>query len=509
MSFSRRSLAEMADIYLIKLEPDYKGYKIAPPFGVLYLASALEKEGFTVKLYHERGTPENMRYIIDEILKRKPLFVGISTLTGLSLTPSIIVSKRIKRKSNIPVIWGGLHPTMLPEQTLNNENIDLVVLGEGEVTIVELTKALAEKGLEPDTLKDIKGIGYRENGHIKINPTRPIITNLDRYSPAWHLLDIEKYFYKGSYFYSHLGSSVSDYKIAGIITSRGCPGRCGYCYNQFVNKRTFRAHSAKKVIRDIESLRINYNVSAIVFEDDCLFTDKNRAIEIIREIQMPWSASIRAMYLARWGEEFIKELKTYNCVELRIGAESGSQRILDIMQKDIKVEDIYRSAELCLKYNISVLMGFMCGIPGETWSDMLKTFQLIDDLERMGATVASGPALFCPYPGTPLYDLAKEKGFEPPQKIEDWAVNWDWGPRQPPLPFIDRRAKFVGYYRTIAKKDVSSIRFPFFINILRTLAKKRWEKRFFRFPLDYYIPRFFLKLLESLGLRRITHSIYD
>jgi len=499
----------MVDIFLIKLEPDYKSYKIAPPFGILYLASALEKEGFRVKLYHEKGTPKNIRFIVEDILNSHPLFVGFSTLTGPSLTPTLDASRVLKRKLNIPVVWGGLHPTMLPEQTLNNDCIDLVVLGEGEETIVELAKVSAEKGLEPDALKNIKAIAYRENGEIQTNPLRPFITNLDDYFPAWHHLNLEDYFYKGKYFYSEFGSKLPGDKIAAIITSRGCPWRCGYCYNQFVNKRSFRAHSAQRVISDIEWLKKSFNISALAIEDDNFFTNKKRALEIIRNIGIPWESSIRANYVSQWGEDFIRELKENNCVELRIGAESGSQRILDIMHKDIIVEDIYKAVELCKKHNIRILFNFMIGIPGESWPEMLKTFQVMDELEKKGNDiVVSGPSVYYPWPGTPLLDLAVEKGFNLPKRTEEWAVNW--GPKQPTAPYVDKKVKFIGFYRiSVFRKDLDSLKFPLFARLLRFVAKKRWEKRFFRFPIDYYIPRFFLNLIKALGLKKIAQAIYD
>ncbi len=498
----------MVDIFLVKLEPEYQSYKIAPPFGILYLASALEKENFKVKLYHKKGTQKNIQLIVEDILKNRPLFVGFSSLTGPSLIPSLYASQMLKKKSNIPVVWGGLHPTMLPEQTLKNENIDLIVRGEGEVTVVELAKMLADKGFSLYDLSSIKGIGYKENGNIKINPSRPFITNLDNYFPAWHYIDIEKYFYNRRFFYSEFGSKLPGDKIAAIITSRGCPWRCTFCYNQFVNKRNFRAHSAQKVIQDINKLKKNHNISALVFEDDNFFTDKKRALEIIRNSNIPFSVSIRANYVAQWGEDFVQELSKHNCIELRIGAESGSQRVLDIMQKDITIEDIYKTVELCRKFNINPITNFMVGIPGESESDVMKTFDLMDKLEKAG-NIVNGPSYYFPYPGTPLFDIAVKKGFFPPQKIETWDLV-QWGPSQPSTPFITKKMKFAGYYRILAlRKEKSRLKFPVFINFLKFIAKKRWEKRYFSFPLDYYIPKFLLSVLKTLKLKNITQMIYE
>jgi anaerobic magnesium-protoporphyrin IX monomethyl ester cyclase len=256
-------------------------------------------------------------------------------------------------------------------------------------------------------------------------------------------------------------------------------------------------------------LKKEFNISAIAIEDDNFFTNKKRALEIIRNIGIPWESSIRANYVSQWGEDFIRELKENNCVELRIGAESGSQRILDILHKDITVEDVYKAVELGKKYNIRILLNFMIGIPGESWPEMLKTFQVMDEMEKMGNDIiVSGPSVYYPWPGTPLLKPAVEKGFKLPKKMEDWAVNW--GPKQPTVPYVDKKVKFIGFYRiSVFRKDLDSLKFPFFAKLLRFIAKKRWEKRYFRFPIDYYIPRFFLNLIKALGLRKIAQSIYD
>lgn len=497
----------MKKIYLIKLEPDYQSYKIAPPFGVLYLTSALEKAGWTVKLFHRRGTPKNIQSIVDEIIHSNALLAGFSSLTGEALLPSLAASTELKKRSSIPIVWGGLHATMLPEQTLMNDNIDFVVHGEGEVTLVEFAERINSGELDPSTFRDIKGLGYKDRGKIIINPARSFITDLDTYRPAWHHLDIESYFYKGRQFYTEFGSNLPGNKIAALITSRGCPSRCGYCYNQFVNKRHFRAHSAEYVIGEVQTLKKEHQISAVIFEDDNFFSDRERALNIIRHIAVPWSATIRADYVAKWGGDFIRTLKEHHCVELRIGAESGSQKILDIMQKDITVADIRRTAELCKTFDLPPLTNFMVGIPGETWEDNLQTFNLMDELEANGGIV-NGPTIFLPYPGTPLYDLAVKKGFVTPENITDWGRNW--GPTQPRTPFVDRKTRFAGYYRVLAlRKEESNLKIPYFTRILKHIAKKRWDRRYFLCPLDYFIPRFFLKLLRSLKLKKIARMVYD
>ncbi|MDW7760456.1 MAG: radical SAM protein [Acidobacteriota bacterium] len=498
----------MSDVFLLKLEAGDDPYMTAPPFGILYLASALENAGFSVRLIHEKGNPESLNRILGHISAERPLFVGISTITGPSLIPSLRISEEIKKKIDIPVVWGGIHPTMLPEQTLASSCVDIAVLGEGEETVVALAKSFTGGSHGNERFERIPGIALREKGRIIMNSPGPFIRELDSYSPAWHLLPAERYFYSRKFFLSDFGSRLPGERLVPYLTSRGCPWRCAYCYNQFVHKRTFRAHSAQKVIADLEQWKTRYGITAVVFEDDNLFTDKNRALEILHGIRLPWSSSLRASDISRWGDGFMRELKETGCVELRIGAESGSQRVLDLMKKDIRVEDIRSSVDLCLRHGIRALLNFMAGIPGETWKDMRATFDLMDELEAGGGdVVVNGPSLYCPWPGTALYEEAVAGGFRPPQRSEDWAVGW--GHRMPSVPSADRRARYVGYYRILAfRKELSALRLPVFAKGLRFLARWRWRHRFFRFPLDYHVPNFFYRIMKILGLRSVAKALY-
>lgn len=489
---------DRADVVLVKLESEKTSTRIAPPFGILYLASALEKSGFSVRLIHRSATRPALEETVRDVIEAKPLLAGFSVLSGPSLLPAWEASRRLKKRSGIPIVWGGMHPTMLPEQTLREPVIDHAVVGEGEETLVELVRNLTGSP-EARPLAEIDGLAWKKDREIRVNPARAFIKDLDAYAPAWHLLPIEPYFYRRRFFLSDFGSALPGL-IAPFITSRGCPWRCGYCYNQFVNKRSFRAHSAARVLSDIERLKRDHGVQAVVFEDDNLFTDRKRAMEIVRGIGIPWSSSLRADYFGRWKEEFIRELKLAGCVELRIGAESGVPRILEIMAKDITVEEIRLSAEICRRQGINGLYNFMVGIPGETWPEMLQTLDLMDELRKGGGgVVVNGPSVFYPWPGTPLFDTAIGRGFKPPDSLRGWATGW--GPKQGLAPYVDKRAKHLGYYRSMSyRSDFSGLKPAFLARTLAVAARWRWKRRFFRFPLDYVLPRATLSLLRQIGI---------
>ena len=491
----------MVDVILAKLDGEARRYRMAPPFSILYLATAFEQAGLSVRLFHEVGTQADIKALVDLVSVEKPLFVGFSTLTGPPLLPTMQASKAIKASQSIPIVWGGLHPTMLPQQTLMNDFVDIVVIGEGERTALELTEVLNHHRLDAEKLSQVAGIAFKNNGKVIATAPRPFIRNLDELYPAWHHVDINRYFRSGKHYYTDVGSQFWGEKIAAVLTSRGCPWRCGFCYNQFVNKRTFRAHSPSRVIQDVQSYKERYGVTAVLFEDDYFFANKDRALEIIHHIDLPWTCTIRANDVARWGDDFVRELSQNNCAELRIGAESGSQRVLDLMAKDITVDHIRTAAKLCLKHGVKVSLGFMVGIPGEDWSDILATLDLMDELEAMGDGVrVIGPGIFTPYPGTPLFDLATEHGFIPPDSLEQWS-NRVFDHKQPLASYADKRIRYVAYYRRLAQRaDFTQLAFAFPTRLMRQLARMRWRRRFFRIPLDYTIPAAGLNMLTAFGL---------
>lgn len=500
----------MVDVVLAKFETkesQIERYSYFPPYGILYLADSLERAGFKVKLVHKEGTKSNIDALAELVCRAKPLFVGLSTLTGPTILPTVKASNAIKERCSIPVVWGSHHPTILPEQTLLNGFVDIVVLGEGELTVVELAKTLREFGMDTQKLSDVAGIGYKENERPLFNQPRPFINNLDDLYPAWHHLDINNYFFTENIFRKRIKQEL---KVATVITSRGCPWRCSYCYNQKVNKRTFRAQSVERSLKDIIELKNRFGVNAIVFEDDNFFTNKKRALEIIRRIKMPWSATIRVDDIAKGGEEFLKELKRNKCIELRIGAESGSSRVLERLQKDITVDQIREAARLCENHEITAAFMFMVGFPEETWTDVCMTLDLVDELSLMNKYVmVTQLGSYTPYPGTPLYEKAVEYGFKSPSSTEKWSDFVQSGYREYLPPYVDRRARSLTYYhQLLTRKDLGELSFSLPAKLLQSLARWRWKNRFFVCQLDHYIPVYGLRLLENTGLSALSRKLY-
>ena len=417
----------MVDVILAKLETKKsirERRKFAPPFGILYIADALEKAGFQVILIHEEGTKNTIKTLVQLVLKENPIWVGFSTMTGPTIYPCLKASQALKEKTNVPIVWGGIHPTIVPEETLMDKSIDIVAIGEGEETSAEITQTLQKYGFNSEELIKIDGIAIKKDGNIYITKPRKFIMELDKFSPSWHHINMENYIYSDDYFqYSKSGGN----RVMAITTSRGCPWRCGYCYNQAVNKRVFRAHSVEKIVSQVKELKKKYRLTGIRFWDDNIFSNPDRALGIFQSINLPWISSIRANEIFNGGEGLVKKLSETNCRELNIGVESGSQRILDLVKKDITLGQVRWAARMCGKYKIKVCFGFMVGFPGETWSDICETLQFMEELEQMNEySIVRGLSVFTPLPKTPLLTLRLNWDLSRPIPLCNGAgTRWD------------------------------------------------------------------------------------
>lgn len=385
-----------------------------PPLGIMYLGDALKKEGYRMRIFHiseymgQRydDIVRNIKKYLGIILDERPLFVGFSVLTGVGIKSAVALSQMIKKSSDIPVIWGNVHTSLLPEQCLREDYIDIVCIGEGEETIVELARAIEKKG----KLEGIAGIGYKdENNNIIINDRRDFIKDLDRYETDWSLINIEDY----------LTPDMGFKRTLRIIASRGCPYNCSFCYNQVFNNRKRRAHTAEYVINRFTELAEQYNIEAVYFNDDNFFVDREWAWKIVEGIGLPYFLKLRAEYI---DENFAHRLAATNCREVVFGFESGSDRVLkEIVKKGSEVKDHVRATKILSRYpQIKVTAAFIIGMPGETEEDFKKTVSMMCYLLKIHSNISLTPGYFIPFPGTEMSKSAINNGFLPPSTTMAW-----------------------------------------------------------------------------------------
>lgn len=397
------------------------------PACLLMVASPLAASGVDVKIIDER-VEENWRGILLDELKKNPLIVGFTSLTGRQLLYAMEASKLVKEASSAKVVWGGIHASLLPEQTLENDFIDAVVVGEGEETFKEFYGRLKDgRGYE-----DVLGLAYKKDGKIIINSPRPFI-NLDSLPELpYHLVPMEKYISNVSF------ASGKSARNIFFFTSRGCPHRCGFCYNEGFNKRRWRGMSAERTFQEIKKLHDVYNVTAFDIEDDEFFTDLARVkkfceLVIQNDLKIEIFTSCRLNYLDRMDDEYLAMIKKAGFIILSFGVETGSERMLQFVDKDITIDQVLRGVARLHKAGIGSKYYFMVGFPTETIADMCATTDLMHKMKKISPGIRL-PAwrVYAPYAGTALYALSIERGFIPPASTAEWArfeyniVNTPW-----------------------------------------------------------------------------------
>lgn len=361
------------------------------------------RAGYDVEIINE-PLEHDWKKTLLEALKSDPVCVGISAMTGSQITYGLEAAKLVKENSRVPVVWGGLHATLLPRQTLENEYIDIVVEGEGEETFLELAETLKERR----PLAGVKSIWYKEASGIKETPKRGFI-DLNAQQPLPYQL-LKKH----------------DIRNISVFTSRGCPNRCRYCYNATVHKRHWRALPAEEALKRIQAVITTYEgrIERFFFIDDDFFTDAQRARRIVEGLVpfgIPWRLQARIDTFLRLGEDFLKLLAESRCHMLHFGVESGSQKILDLIEKNIRVDDVMALNKRLSRYPIVPSYSFMIGFPTETIEDIKMTMSLIEQLLSDNPRAYKNLNIYGPYPGNEFFELALAHGFQPPRKLEDWG----------------------------------------------------------------------------------------
>jgi anaerobic magnesium-protoporphyrin IX monomethyl ester cyclase len=367
------------------------------PLGIGYLAAVLENNGYVVDVIDCQAVKFTQRELKGEFIRLQPDVVGVTSAT-YTYEPALEIVKTAKEACpNCLTILGGPHVTVMDEQTLIEEpKADIVVRGEGEQTMLELVDLISKSNLK--NFDEVAGITFRKNGQIVQTPNRPFIQNIDELPyPALKHFPLSKY-------------RVFGKTYLPLITSRGCPFQCTFCLVSRMCGRRFRARSKKNVIEELEWLKDTYGADAVSFLDDTFTFDIRRSREICetiknRKVDLQWDCRTR---VDRITKEDLARMRIANCQVIHFGVESGSQKMLDAMKKGTTVEQNENAIKWAKEVGISVAISVVVGYPGET-TDMLK--QTLDFIRKTEPDYVY-VCVAIPYPGTELYSLLKDLGWE-------------------------------------------------------------------------------------------------
>ncbi len=373
------------------------------PSGLCSIAAVLRENGVECGILDRTVDFTDMKEVMRQ---RDAAIYGISVLTGPVILDAIETSKAIKASNpDAIVVWGGLHPTICPESVLNEGCVDYIVRGEGEYPMLDLCEHFFHKRGE---LSQIQNLGYRVDGRQVLNPMRPWIDLETLPLPAWDMLTMENYFLTKHY----------AYRAVNLNTSRGCPHRCSFCYNEAVNKRKWRGVSAKRVVEMIEYMQKHHGVDGVFFHEDNFDVSRKRMTEFCnllleKGIKIHWEHFSRVGYVT---EERLALEKKAGCAVISYGIESGSDEVLDEMAKDQTVEDVLKVVPIWEKIGIKVAVSIMIGYPDQTVEEVEKSLSLVEKIKPFHVS----PTMFNPYPGTPLFDQVVQRGlFQFPTRLED------------------------------------------------------------------------------------------
>ncbi|UCD25988.1 MAG: radical SAM protein [Candidatus Bathyarchaeota archaeon] len=364
-----------------------------PSLGLGYLAAVLEKNQHEVDLIDFQTTSVTLEEFRNEISRRQPDIVGITSVI-LSYKSALQIAEIAKEvSSKCLTVVGGHFVSFWDEKALQEcASLDIVARKEGEYTLLEL----AERVKAGKDYHDVLGITCRKDGEIVRNPDRPYIENLDELPfPARHLWPIEAFQRYGTFF---------------LLTSRGCVQWCNFCIEVRMDGRKCRMRSPRNVVDELEFLHNTYGAEYFVFLDDAFTLNKRRVEEICqtiknRKLKIKWGCETRVDMVTK---ELLLKMKEAGCVAVWFGIESGSQRVLNAMGKGISLAQTIRAfkwaKEVGLKPNPNIVLGF----PGETKKTAWETIKFV---KRLVPDYMSCYTVATPYPGTPMYDLVKEKGW--------------------------------------------------------------------------------------------------
>jgi anaerobic magnesium-protoporphyrin IX monomethyl ester cyclase len=431
-----------------------------PPLHLLYVASHVETiENVEVKIVDCRLDNIDYPLLDRKIREYHPDIVGISVNTFM-LLDALKVADLVKRNNpNTKVVFGGIHPTIYPAQTIRFENVDFLVLGEGEFAFRDLVRSIIE-GNAPEQIPGI--VTKQTMSPESVHPQ--VIQDLDSLiPPAWHLVNIERY-------------TRERKPVLWLLTSRGCVGRCTFCYIP-ADERKFRYHSAEYVFNHLLEMMNRYKIYEFYIADDCFTVNKKRVIQfcemlLASGIKATWGAVSRIDTVSA---EVLEIMGRSGCRNIYLGIETGDAEIQRRIRKNLKLDKIREVVSDAQKYGLNPHGYFMIGHPGETEKELKNTIRFMHSLELSG--IAGGVAIFQPYPHTTSYLEGLSSGV-----IKD------------------------DYWREFADNPTENFKFRFWNEFFTNEELLSWQRRinneFYFRPIIVY-----RTLLEAIRTHRLTSKV--
>ncbi len=420
--------------------PAFSSQEATAPLGILAVSTPLLRAGYSVRIVDSTITPRFQERVLAEL--EDSLCLGVSLVTGPMIRETVQVARAAKKLYHEkPVILGGWHPSLLPDQTLAAECVDVVVKGQGEDALLEVVQHI-EAGESP---KGIPGVGYKEGSRLVFNAPRPLKPIRELPPKAYHLADFDAY------------QRACGRRWAMYTSSLACPFNCAYCTNDGVYGRKWNALEPERVVEETTDLVTRYGLSLLWIVDDNFLVDRDRAVAIAeglvrRGVRFDWSIQASTNLVVRLSVEELKLLRRAGLSQVSQGADSGSPEVLHLMNKDFqKLDTIYEAADKLTQAGIRPSFNMIFGFPGEGEAERRESVRLIMNICRRYPGAEFWTNIFTPYPGSPVMQRAFELGIDVPKTLDGWT---DFFPRYTTLPWLKgkkhRRVQIMRDYLRIA-----------------------------------------------------------
>jgi radical SAM superfamily enzyme YgiQ (UPF0313 family) len=451
------------------------------PLGLLAVGSALDPAKYEVVIVDGRLESDPVPALLKHL--DSALCVGLGVLTGAPIRDALGVSRAVKQvRPHVPIVWGGWHPSLFPDQCLQEPAVDAVVIGQGEATFAEMVERFGQH----EELREVGGCAYRQEGKTVVTEPRPL-RNLNAFPPHnYELIPVSRFF-------GLKGRQQFDY-----ISSQGCRFRCTFCADPFVYQRGWTGLAPQRMVTELKGWWDKYHFQEIAFQDETFFTSRARVDEIAEALlatQLPvvWTATLRADQGQRLDNAAWAKAKRSGLQRVIIGVESGSQTMLDWMKKDIKVEQVFASAEQCVRHGIGAIFNLIVGFPGESDDSVQESLAVARQLRAMSPAFQVAIFYYRPYPGGEIAEQLVREGYKFPQTLAEWA-DFDYvgaaGPWVEQTKF-DLVERFKFYQKHAYGPTPHFARWP-----LRAAARWRVEKGWYGFPIEK-------ALVQRLGRRLV------
>ncbi|MDZ7269399.1 MAG: B12-binding domain-containing radical SAM protein [candidate division KSB1 bacterium] len=439
------------------------------PLGLLAIASNLDPARFEVIIVDGRLTDDPLAALRPHL--PDALCLGVSVLTGAPIRDALCLSRAVKTlQPDLPVVWGGWHPSLFPTECLAEKAIDITAQGQGEATFRELVERLAAG----ESLQGVAGLAYRAGGTIQQNPARPLC-DMNTFPPArYDLIPVEEYFRR------------KQQRQLDYISSIGCHFRCAFCADPQVFKRKWNGIAPERMGEELEQLWHRFAFADLNFQDETFFTHADRVAAIAEEflrrhLRFTWAGTLRADQAVRMPDDLFALCRRAGLRRVMVGVESGDPQTLRWLKKDITIEQVFATAERCKRFNLAAIFPFIVGFPQESPESVAASLQAAKRLRAMSPKFETVIFFYQPYPGSPLADLVRTRGYPMPQALEEWAA----------FDYVESRGAWVSpekweyvqrfkfYHRFAWSENGGWVKWP-----VRQLARWRCQHDFYAFPIE-------------------------